>query len=132
MIRESFPEFCSTSDGNGSSSSLVPSGNNDLLNSRDPQEIIEDNNSSSNHNSTPSLENVAKFSDDEEEVNSVKNCKKNKDKDNRANNKVANRELIVSNNVSFHALAKTDLSVQIDHCGSEDIRNFLTKLYEEK
>ena len=136
MVRETFPEFCTASDG-------LPTGGVIDLNNRDPYSMNEE--SHSNHNSL----NTAKFSDDEEEQPVAKKAKKSKKevKDVKEVNDTKNgKRTVKENNVpkevkeikennvisASSALSKSDLIAQIEQMASSDMRSCLKKLYEDK
>lgn len=128
MVRETFPEFCMTSE------SIPPSGNVEMNNSRAQYAIIADDNSSLNHNSSSILQNTAKFSDEEEECSASKKPKRNKkDTNDTKNSKKSikvSKEINISSSSS--ALSKSDLIAQIEQLGNSEMRACLTKLHEDK
>jgi hypothetical protein len=131
MVRETFPEFCTTSEG------IPPSGNVEMNNSRDQYAIIADDNSSLNHNSSSILQNAAKFSDEEDECSASKKPKRNKkdtndtkDTKNGKKSIKASKESNISSSSS--ALSKSDLIAQIEQLGNDEMRACLTKLHEDK
>lgn len=122
-MRETFPEFCMSTDG------LPSSVNTDNNNSREPMEvIIEDN--SLNHNSCPL--NSAKFSDEEDECANAEKNKTNSESNNNIRN--AKNSVIVAkdNNISPSMLSKKDLMTQIENFNNPEMRNCFSILHEEK
>lgn len=131
MIRESFPEFCSTSKENDSSSAIAANNfdNDSHVNNKSIRDIevsIIDEKPANHHNIMPQLTN-AKFSDDDEETLSrrSKNIKDVFKNDNKDINKLEVQTCLYS-------LPKIDLPVQIEQCGGDEIKRQLLCLQQEK
>jgi hypothetical protein len=128
MVRETFPEFCMTSE------SIPLSGNVEMNNARDQFAIIADDSSSLNHNSSSILQNAAKFSDEEDEISASKKPKRNKKDTNDTKNGKKSIKAPKESNISSSssALSKSDLIAQIEQLGNNEMRVCLTKLHEDK
>ncbi|XP_054160466.1 integrator complex subunit 3-like [Oppia nitens] len=147
MVRETFPDFCATSDGI-QLSGIVMDGNN-----RDQYSMISEENNI-NHNSTVNI-NESKFSDDEEEPVAKKPRRNNNNNNNNNTNSNSNinsniiKDVKIDSNdtkngetvtktlkdnsiLGSNSLSKNDLMTQIEQICGEDMRSCLKRLYEEK
>ena len=137
MVRDTFPEFCTSSDG------IPIAGNLDINNSREQYSMIGDESSALNHNNSSINQNLAKFSDEEEEPaakkpkrskKEVKESKVTKETNDTKNGKKSTKVVKENNNIisSSSALSKSDLITQIEQINNEEMRSCLTRLHEDK
>ena len=133
MVRETFPEFCTSAEG-------ISHPNIDMNHNRGGYTMMSDDSTNANHNSSL---NAAKFSDEEDEQPVAKKPKRSKketkepkevkETNDTKNGKKSVKGIKESNAISSSsALSKSDLITQIEEINNADMRSCLKRLYEDK